>query len=234
MGKDDKVSLIIMRDDGRVRSYRVRMSWFRFFLYVQAFLLLAAMAGLYGGFTSWVEKLELAQANTALQEDVVEMQIQLERLQNIEAILKTTDPEEIQALSSTVSREKHAPKPNDLDLREIFVTKDLRMAAVNNLLVRNSGEHLQVSFDLNNLTNKPLAGVTRIFYVSRDATVIQVQGEDSELRFEIQHFRKVTMRLPLPPGLGLEDIFGLRMVIVDSREESIFIQTYPLADVLTT
>lgn len=223
-----------MRDDSRVRRYRVRVSWFRFFLYAQIVLILAAGLGTYGGFTYWVKKLELVQANAALRENISEMQMHLERLQNIEEILKTNDPEEIQALFSSVTREKQALAQQTVDLQEIFVAKDLQLAGVSNLQVRRAGDALRLSFELNNLAEGTLAGVTTVYYVARDATVLQAQGQENELSFEIQRFRKVNSMLQLPPGVTLEDIFALRLVVTNTQGESIFIQTYPLANILTS
>jgi len=234
LSKDDKLNLIIMRDDSRVRRYRVRVSWFRFFLYAQIVLILAAGLGAYGGFTYWIKKLELIQANAALRENISEMQIHLERLQNIEKILKTNDPEEIQALFRLGTREKHALAQQTVDLQEVFVAKDLQMIRVSNLQLRRAGDGLRLNFELNNLVKGTLAGTTSVYYVVRDATVIQAQGEENELSFEIQRFRKVNSMLQLPSGIILEDIFALRLVIANNEGKSIFIQTYPLVNILVS
>ncbi len=234
MSKDDKLNLIIMRDDSRVRRYRVRVSWFRFFLYAQIVLILAAGLGAYGGFTYWIKKLELIQANAALRENISEMQIHLERLQNIEKILKTNDPEEIQALFRLGTREKHALAQQTVDLQEVFVAKDLQMIRVSNLQLRRAGDGLRLNFELNNLVKGTLAGTTSVYYVARDATVIQAQGEENELSFEIQRFRRVNSMLQMPSGIILEDIFALRLVIANNEGKSIFIQTYPLVNILAS
>jgi len=234
LSKDDKLNLIIMRDDSRVRRYRVRVSWFRFFLYAQIVLILAAGLGAYGGFTYWIKKLELIQANAALRENISEMQIHLERLQNIEKILKTNDPEEIQALFRLGTREKHALAQQTVDLQEVFVAKDLQMIRVSNLQLRRAGDGLRLNFELNNLVKGTLAGTTSVYYVARDATVIQAQGEENELSFEIQRFRRVNSMLQMPSGIILEDIFALRLVIANNEGKSIFIQTYPLVNILAS
>jgi hypothetical protein len=234
LSKDDKLNLIIMRDDSRVRRYRIRVSWFKFFLYAQIVLILVAGLGAYGGFTYWVKKLELVQANSALREDISEMQIHLERLQNIENILRTSDPAEIQALFSSMTREKQALAQQAVDLQEIFVAKDLQIAGVSNLQIQRAGGGLRLRFELNNLGGGTLVGMMSVYYVVRDATLIQAQGEKGEFSFEIQRFRKVNSMLQLPPGVTLENIFALRLEIKNNKGESIFIQTYPLEDILTS
>lgn len=234
MGKDDKLNLIIMRDDSRVRRYRVRVSWFKLFLYAQVILLTAAVLGAYGGFSYWIKNMALAQANAGLEEKLLEAQIQLERLQNVEKILQSNDSDEIQGLFSTVSRGMQDTAPQPLDLQDIFVAKDLQMAGVNNLQVRKAGEGLRLSFELNNLADGTLTGETSVFFIARDASILQARGEENELSFEIQRFRRVSSMLHFPPGLAMEDVFAMRLVIENSEGESLFIQTYPLANILTS
>jgi len=234
LGTDDKLNLIIMRDDSRVRRYRIRISWFRFFLYAQLVLLLAAGLGAYGGVTFWFKNLELEQTNSNLQDNIYEMQIQLERLQNIKEILKTNDPEEIHALFSSVSRDKQALPAQKIDLQKVFVAKDLQMAGVSNLQLREIDEKLRLSFELNNLTDTTLVGKTSVYFITRDAGVIQAEGEENELSFEIQRFRRVNSILHLPPNVAKDDIFALRLAIINSEGESIYIQTYPFVNILTS
>lgn len=234
MGKDDKLNLIIMRDDSRVRRYRLRVSWFRAFLYAQVVLLLAAGGGAYGGFFYWTKNMELVQTNNTLEENISEMQIHLERLQNIKEILKSNDPEEIQSLFSTVAREKRPIAHEPVDLTEIFVAKDMQLVSVSNLQIRESPDGLRLGFELNNLNEDAISGMTTVYFVARDASVVQAQGDENELSFAIQRFRRVNSMIELPSGLALGDLFALRLVITNTEEEVMFIQTYPLANIVTS
>lgn len=234
MSKDDKLNLIIMRDDSQVRRYRVRVAWFKFLLYVQLVLVAAAGAGTYAGVTYWIKHMDLAQTNSRLEETLAEKHIQLERLQNIEKIMQSNNTEEIQGIFNSVSRGKQdvAQQP-PLDLGDIFMAKDLQVAGVNNLQIRKVDGGLRLSFELNNLTDEILTGKTSVFFIARDASVRQAEGDETELSFEIQRFRRVNSLLKLPQNLDLEDVFAMRLVIENSEGESLFVQTYPLVNILT-
>ena len=233
MGKDDKLSLIIMRDDTRVRRYRLRVAWFRFFLYLQIVLILGAVGGSYAGIVYWGQHLELVNANKDLRAQLSDQSIQLERLQNIQEILKTNDPEEIHSLFSTVTKERQS-LPQVVNLQKIFVAKDLQVAGVTNLQLKKAGEDLRINFELNNLAEGTLSGEVKVYFITQEASVLEAQGEESELAFTIQRFRRVNSLLKVPSGLGLDTIFAIRVVIFGNDDEEVFTQTYPVANILTS
>lgn len=233
MSKDDKLSVLIMRDNSQVRRYRLRVGWVRIFIYVQIILLISAVAGSYAGVKFWGQHLELANENRAKQEELAAMSIQLERLQNIEEILKTNDPAEIKSLFNAVTKEREPLRPS-IDLSDLFVSKDLQVAAVANLQIKQNADDLRISFELNNLSDQILSGMTRVYVITNDAQVIEVQGEEAELTFEIQRFRRVNSRLRLPEKVDLDSIFAIRLVIADSENQKLFVQTYPLSNILTS
>ncbi|GAB6060281.1 hypothetical protein [Desulfonatronum parangueonense] len=233
MNKDDKLSLLIMRDDSPVRRYRFRTAWFRLFLYIQVFLLLAAFGGAYAGITFWGQHLELVNENKALQDNIADKAIRLERLENIQEILNTSDPGEIQALFSAVSKERQVNAPV-VNLQEVFHSRDLQMAGVSNLQLSQAGDDLRIQFELNNLSDDTLSGSIRIYFVTQQANVIEAKGDENELSFEIQRFRRVNSLLELPSGMELESIFALRVIIGNEKDDVFFIQTYPVHSILTT
>jgi hypothetical protein len=233
LSKDDKLSVLIMRDDSQVRRYRLRVGWFKLFFYVQIVLLIAAVGGSYAGIKFWGQHLELANENKAKQEELAAMSIQLERLQNIEEILKTNDPAEIKSLFNAVTKEREPLQPS-IDLNDLFVSKDLQVAAVANLQLKQNADDLRISFELNNMSDEVLSGRTRIYAITNDARVVEVQGEEAELSFEIQRFRRVNSRLQFPEKITLDSVFAIRLVITDNENQELFLQTYPLSNILTS
>jgi len=222
-----------MRDDSQVRRYRLRAGWFKLFFYVQTILLIAAVGGSYAGIKFWGQHLELANENKAKQEELAAMSIQLERLQNIEEILKTNDPAEIKSLFNAVTKEREPLQPS-IDLNDLFVSKDLQVAAVANLQLKQKADDLRISFELNNMSDEVLSGRSRIYAITNDAQAIEVQGEEAELSFEIQRFRRVNSRLQLPEKVTLDSVFAIRLVITDNENQELFVQTYPLSNILTS
>ncbi len=230
---DDKLNLIIMRDDTRVRRYRLRVVWFKFFLYLQIALVLAAVGGSYAGVVYWGQHLELVNTNKNLRNQLSDQSIQLERLQNIQEILKTSDPEEIHSLFSTVTRERQS-LPQVINLQDIFVAQDLQIAGVANLQLRQAAEDLRITFELNNLVEGTLSGEIKVYFITQEASVLEAQGDENELTFEIQRFRRVNSLLKVPTGLDLDTIFAIRVAIFSNDDEEVFTQTYPIANILTS
>lgn len=207
--------------------------WLKFFIYVQLFLLLAAIAGGYAGLSYWGQHLELTNANKALRAEIADKAIHLERLQNIQTILKTSDPEEIQSLFSTVSKERET-NSRVVNLQDVFVAKDLQLAGVANLQLRSAQDDLRIHFELNNLSEGTLIGKISVYLILQDASVIEVQGEDNEMTFEIQRFRRVNSLLEIPSGVQMDSVFALRLVIENDANEELFIQTYPVSNIFTS
>lgn len=232
MSKDEKLNLIFMRDDSRVRRYRFRVTWIKCFVFIQFFLLLAAICGTSAGIFYWRHHGALSTANSELREQIAEQSAHVERLQNIQEIIKTSEPQEIQSLFNTVTRQRQS-LPQVINLQDIFVARDLEIAGVTNLQLQEAEDSLRITFELNNLGDETLSGTIQVFFITQQATVIEAQGEENELSFEIQRFRRVNSLLQLPEGLDLEMIFAIRLVIQDQDAEEVFIQTYPVGNIFT-
>ena len=232
MSRDEKLNLIFMRDDSRVRRYRLRVVWIKGFLFIQILLVAAALCGTSAGIYYWQQYDALAIANDELREQLSEQAAHGERLRNIQEILKTSEPQEIQALFNTVTKQRQS-LPQAINLQDIFVAKDLERAGVTNIQLQETEDNLRITFDLNNLAEETLSGTIRVFFITQQATVIEAQGGKSELRLEIQGFKRVDSRLRLPDGLELEMIFAIRLVIQDQDAQEVFIQTYPVANIFS-
>ncbi|TVQ99978.1 MAG: hypothetical protein EA399_05855 [Desulfovibrionales bacterium] len=233
MGKEDKINLIFMRDDSRVRRFRLRVFWIWLFLGALVVLTVVALGGAATAVYTWDNHIELVNENAKLRDRLAQQSIELERLKNVQEILKTNDPVEMHDLFSTVTRER-ARLPQVINLQDLFVTHDLEMAGVNNLQLQKVEESLRISFELNNLSDDTLTGSIQVYFITQEASVIEAQGDKNELSFEIQRFRRVNSPLNLPTGMDLEMIFAIRLVIQDSDSERIFVQTYPVANIFTT
>ncbi|WP_139162903.1 hypothetical protein [Desulfonatronum thiosulfatophilum] len=168
-----------------------------------------------------------------MQEDIADKAIRLERLQNIQEILNTSDPGEIQALFSAVSKERQANAPV-INLQDVFHSHDMQMAGVSNLQLSHVGDDLRIQFELNNLSDGTLSGSIQIYFVTQQANVIEARGDENELTFEIQRFRRVNSLLKLPSGMEFEAIFALRVVIGNDDGDVLFIQSYPVHNILTS
>ncbi|WP_018125136.1 hypothetical protein [Desulfovibrio oxyclinae] len=226
-----KYSVLFMRDDANVRRYRLSPFWLKLFLFSQMFLLLCAVGGVYFGMRGWKETKALSAEKKVLEQQLVDTQVRLERLSNMEKILKSYDPKELQALLTSAA--EPAPKEPELNLNRIFTRKDTRQVGVENLQAKVSRRKVTVSFELNNLQNaNPVGGVVDFVFVRKDGTDARVKVNRNDLTFQIQRFKRIRTTFLLPDGLKADDIFGLRVKIKGDDDKVIFSETYPLYNIL--
>lgn len=232
---DSKYSVLFMRDDTDVKRYRLSPFWLRLFLFSQIFLLLCASGGMYMGLRGWWQNAELLAQKKKLEQRLVDAEVRLERLGNMEKILQSYDPKELQALltSATNQTEVEEKKQPEIDLKKIFIRVNTRQVGVENLQARVAGAKVSLSFELNNMqTAKSMAGVVDITFVKKDGTEVKLATNKDDLTFQIQRFKRIRTSFTMPDGLKMDDVFGLRLGIRDNDGKVIFTETYPLYNIL--
>lgn len=97
-GDEKNYSLLLMRDDGKVRRLRVSPLVLR--VLVTCLFLLPVLTGLgiWAAMTFWQGNTALVDANRVLERQLKETQVELERLANLEALLEQEDPARLHAL----------------------------------------------------------------------------------------------------------------------------------------
>jgi hypothetical protein len=236
MSSKAKYNVLMMRDNTPVRRYRVSPLWLKLALYFLLVLLAVAGAGGYFGLTFWKENRVLREDQAASQRELRELHIELERLKNIEQILKSNAAKEPsdQATPDTAKTPPAPPQP-PVDLSRIFTRTDMQQVRVDNMQARINGErHIQVVFNLNNLqTEDAIAGSASLAVVTNDGKDKQPQLNQSDLVFQIQRFKQIATSFGLPAGLTRGEVFGLRLVIKNNEGQVIFSDIYPLARILS-
>lgn len=112
MMTDDKYSLLLMRDDCRVRRLRVSPLALRLLTISLVLLPLLASFGVWAGFSFWQANRALVNQNQSLDRELKEARVELERLSNLESLLRNSDPEELRALlGSAALASPPAPAP---------------------------------------------------------------------------------------------------------------------------
>ncbi len=234
---DSKYSVLFMRDDRDVTRYRVSPFWLRMFVFCLIFLLLCAVGGIYMGVRGFKINSALKTENKSLEQRLVDAEVRLERLGNMEKILESYDPAELQSLLSAATseaEEQQEPRP-EVDLNKLFVRTDTRQVGVENLQAKMAGNKLSVSFELNNLqSSTSITGQADFVYLTKDGTAVSVKTNKSDLSFQIQRFKRMETNMPLPGGKDKKDLFALRLVIKGKGGDVIFAETYPLYHILAS
>ena len=234
---DSKYSVLFMRDDRDVTRYRVSPFWLRMFVISQIFLLLCAVGGIYMGVRGFGINSALHTENKNLEQRLVDAEVRLERLGNMEKILESYDPTELQSLLSAATTEVEEQKDvrPEVDLNKIFIRTNTRQVGVENMQARLSGSKLTVTFELNNLeASKSMAGQADFIFLTKAGTALTAKTNKGDLSFQIQRFKRMETNFPLPEGSDKKDLFALRLIIKGKDGDVIFAETYPLYHILAS
>jgi hypothetical protein len=230
----NKFSVLLMRDDSNVRRFRVGSFWLKLLVYIEVLLIILAAGGIYAGYTFWRQNAMLEEQRVVLEKRLREAHVHLERLQNVEKILQSNDPEELQTLLGSMSIDKRPERP-PIDLGKLFRSVDKQQAVVDNMSVKAVRDNsLRVSFDLNNAdSSRALSGHVELALVTKDGMISDVEANDEDLGFQIQRYKKIVTTFPLPEGMLVKDIFGLRVTIKNPSDATVFSETYQLSEFMS-
>lgn len=234
-----KYNVLMMRDNSPVKRFRMSPVWLKLGLYFLILLMAAAGAGGYFGFTFWKQNVLLRDTVSGMERELREARIELERLQNIENILKSNDPEELQALFGNVvthPTEKTVPSPPapKVNLTKVFRRVDLQQVKVDNLQAKYKGKKVHVTFNLNNLqTEETVSGRAEMQIVTNSGANRALKLDRNDLVFQIQRFKQISTMFTLPSSTPKRDVFGIRLVIRNPTGQVIFSETYPLAYIMS-
>ncbi|MGM0609940.1 MAG: hypothetical protein ACQES5_02510 [Thermodesulfobacteriota bacterium] len=229
--KPAKYNVLFMRDDRQVKRFRFSLGWIKFFIAFLLFLLLVAGLGGYFSFVFFSENRELNSEVVSLRESLEKTQSELKRLQNIRDIVESFNEQDIAtALQSRNNSTKSDPsRPN---LAKIFKKVDKHIIALDHIQarIRNSSIHLR--FELNNLLeDRKVQGRVNIALVSESGKIVDMDVKNDELSFEINHFKKVGVSFKIPKASMQQDLFALRLSIVNENKELIYSETFPFSDI---
>lgn len=230
-----KYNVLFMRDDDTVKRYRLSPFWLRMLFWFVILLAMCAGTGAWAGYTFWNQNTQLKQEKVELQKKLTDASVQLERLENVNKILDSYDPNDLQALlaSVPVEEKKAGSEKPPVNLKNLLFYKNLMRAGVENVKMRESGRSLALSFDLNNLqTSSALSGLAKVALIANSGKELDVTNSRDDMSFHIQRFKVVRTRFRIPSGFDIDDIYGMRLMITTNQDELIFSEVYPLSRVL--
>ena len=232
---DSKYSVLFMRDDRDVTRYRVSPFWLKMFICTQVFLFLCAAGGIYMGVRGFKINSDLQAENKGLEQRLVDAEVRLERLGNMEKILQSYDPAELQSLLSAATSEVEQEQEQDVvDLNKVFTRVDTQQVGVENMQAELSKRKVSVSFELNNLQSaKAVVGQADLSLVKKDGSSLEAKINKNDLSFQIQRFKRIQTTFLLPDGVDQKDLFGLRLEIKGNGGDVIFAETYPFYHIIS-
>lgn len=232
---DSKYSVLFMRDDRDVTRYRVSPFWLKMFICTQVFLFLCAAGGIYMGVRGFKINSTLHTENKGLEQRLVDAEVRLERLGNMEKILQSYDPAELQSLlSSATSEVEQQVEQEKVDLNKVFIRVNTGQVGVENLRVKLDMRKISVSFELNNLrASTAVVGQASLSFVKKDGSPLEARYKKGDLSFQIQRFKRIATSFILPDGVEEKELFGLRLEIEGKDGDIIYAETYPFYHIVS-
>jgi hypothetical protein len=248
-----KLNLIWFRDEQPARRLRVRPAWIRAASYLLMLMVLAAAGGAFASYQFWRRTQQMQNERREVEKRLSETLLKLERLQNIEKLLQTSDQSELSQLLAGIGVETPATKalasaktskdskdlsrntptdkdkPAGFDLEDILGKVDLGQVGVENFRTKVDAKTVSYAFDLSNLMPQALTGNGQLMAVTRSGGVFPVATGKDDLAFSIQRFKQVSSQAPLPSGVEPGNLFGFRMVLSNASGKAIFSETYPFS-----
>lgn len=106
--KPGKLNVIWFHDEQPAKRLRLRPGWIRAVTYFLVLAVLAAAGGVFAAYQFWTKAQETAGERREVEKRLSEALLKLERLQNIEKLLQTSDPTELNQLLAGLGLEPAA------------------------------------------------------------------------------------------------------------------------------
>ncbi|KHK03008.1 hypothetical protein [Desulfovibrio sp. TomC] len=254
MAGSGRIDILILRDASSVGRYRLPVWLVRLLVFTPVVFLLLLGAAVAVAYHLHQDNKMLTDRAGALRQEIDAAGEGLLRLENLERTLRSKDLTELETLlgsynpdnpswwkprvearkdtaptspaSPTSPAESGKERP---DLSKVLARVDANQAGVDNLKFKFDNRRLNLGFDLSNVTPQTgLAGKVEVALVGNDGTVWPLRADKDELSFQIQRFKQIATSLSLPAKAEPRDMYGLRLIIVDSAGKPVFAQVYPL------
>lgn len=227
--KDASYSVLFMRDDTDVKSFRVSPGRLRTLLWACGVAGVLVALGLMLGTHSFVGYRSLLAEKRALELKLADVQVEMERAGNIEMMQKSLGGKTAPADGAKAEGDRRAaPEAQAAQPGRAFARASTGGIAVDNIRASVGGSTVHASFDLNNRAGEPLSGEVHLLLLKTDGTLQQLDWPAQDLTFQIQRFKRIATSAKLPEGLARRDALGLRVEIMNSSGEMLFGETFAL------
>jgi hypothetical protein len=224
--KDSNFSVLFMRDDSDVKTFRVSPRRLKLLLWTSGVLGLAVLVALAVGLRSFVGYRVLLNERRSLESNLAEAQVSLERLGNLDKIQKSQGG----AKDSGPAKNQAEGKASPAVTQRVFAQVNTGAMTVENFRSQFGSQTLSVTFDLNNRVSGSLSGDIRLLLLRNDGSLIPLEVPAQDLTYQIQRFKRISTSGPIPEGLTRREILGMRIEIKTSEGDLIFGETYALGN----
>lgn len=229
--KDASYSVLFMRDDTDVKSFRVSPRRLRTLLWASGAVGVLVLVGLVFGTHSFFGYSSLLAEKRALELRLADAQVEMERSGNIEMMQKSLGEKGGKAAAGE-EKTQSGTQPGQAgqagQAGRAFTRQSSGSIAVDNIRLSLGGSTVNASFDLNNRAGEPLSGEVHLLLLKTDGALQELDWPAQDLTFQIQRFKRIATSAKLPEGAARRDVLGLRMEITNSSGELLFGETFAL------
>ena len=256
MSAGEKCSLLLMRDDGRTRRWRIGLRFFRVLCFTAALLPLL-LGG--AGWLAWVlykHNTELIAQHHELEQENTSLNAALKRLSNIAHLLEMPDNARLLALQSqqaTLKAAEQGATPTDTDFPpqenpkeqnqgdaisldatapsqlSSAPTVDMRLIGVENVHVRRLGDALRIVLDLHNSQQKnQLAGYVSCSIKNAGGENLLLEVPRDVASFRINRFKRAVLAPALPAAVRSIPALTVTIEIYLEERGIVYRNEYPV------
>ena len=230
----EKITLMVMRDNGEVRSVRMRRALLIFLMVLCILMPLVAGGGAWFSYTLWMQQGVLSEDNLRLTRESQEARAKAERLGNLEQLLQRNAAVEA-VLVGNVNRPQEQqgeyvgpPAPLAADEQAAmqegpghseFPIIDTAFVTVENVTARQQpGNRLRISLDLRNPdSRKTLSGEVSSTLVTAAGESIPLQFRPNDAGdFRIARLKRAVLVSVLPPQTS----FTNAQVVIEVKSDA--------------
>ncbi len=231
-------NVILMRDDAHVRRFRLKPMWLKLGVYLAGCVVLSTLISIWISLSLWYDNDTLQQEVIDLKQAAHESAVELQRLQNMERMLKKVADPSLgqQTVLETLTLGGDTSQPvseSDLDLNTLLAEKNTGRAEVRRVSLAPGDGVWKLSFELSNPDKtETLEGLYLINIVAANGTHHNVSLDREQVHFRIQRFKKIEIEFTPPAELPKEEIFGLRLTIDRLGGATIYTRAWQLSSLV--
>lgn len=233
--------LLILPDGGAARKMRLTSARLSFYKFCLGLLLVLAGGGVSATWFLTAESLRTTELLRQTQKDLVGTKAQIERLGNIDELLRGADPERIaeklKALDEMAKQptqpagdgpvegdaENEADDCPKIDLTELFATVSAGADVANVKIRFEPARGFVTTFDVSNAEPKnPISGVVGAQALLRDGSTIPLSAPREELAFSINRLKAFSTVLALPKDVDRSKCFALILEITSQAGKKLY------------
>lgn len=224
-----KYNVLFMRDDSRVRSFRISNRWLSLIVYGSVVLMILAIAGAAMTFKYWRLAHTLDDSVNEMRLAVDRKDVELERLLNLNKIMQA----EMTALISTHKRispvtvpavsQAAIPEPVGSETPKVEVSQPGKVQ-IEGFRLAHSGNHLNLTYTIKNLSKDKIAGRINFYVAGSDGKFakVDVNGDKSyNIKFSKQARTDIATS-------GKDGVRQIRIEVVDDHNRVLLSQNYGL------